>query len=210
MAVLSLAVILSLATDPRCGNAKPGSDFALHVQAVAIHESGSGQLAGDPLIIGVNADPARGLPAAVVRSETVQQAAARARVLLAQGRRVDLGLMQISDRQLARHGLTIEDAFDRCRNMKAGAEHYAGDVQAAIFRMASSRYNTGSTVRGQAYAAGVEAVLQRVRAVEVQPDPGPPAPRRKPSGSLFGRADDVPAADTPGEDRPRLFTHHGG
>jgi type IV secretion system protein VirB1 len=122
---LALAAVLTLAVDPHCGAATPGSEFAQRITAIAIHESG-----GDPLVIGVNADPSRGLPAAVVRSATARDAARQARTLLAQGRSVDLGLMQINSSQLARHGLTVDAAFDACRNMAAGAEHYAADVAA--------------------------------------------------------------------------------
>ena len=154
---LTLAAILALATDPHCGAAAPDGEFASRLAAIAIHESG-----GDPLVIGVNADPARRLPAAAVRSATPQEAAARAGDLLTQGRSIDLGLMQVNSGQLARHGLTLETAFDACRSMAAGADHYAGDVR-AVWSLAHRRYNTGSTERGAAYAADVEQVLNRVR-----------------------------------------------
>lgn len=169
--VLTLAAILALASDPRCGAAAPGSEFASRLAAIAIHESG-----GDPLVIGVNADRARGLPATAVRSATPQEAAARAAALIAQGRSVDLGLMQINSGQLAGHGLTLEAAFDACRSMAAGADHYAADVQ-AVWSLAHRRYNTGSTERGAAYAVGVEQVLNRVRAQQ----PGLPASAAQPS-----------------------------
>jgi len=120
---LTLAAVLALAADPRCGAAPSGSEFQSRLAAIAIHESG-----GDPLVIGVNADRARGLPAAAIRSATPQEAAARAAALLAQGRSIDLGLMQVNSGQLARHGLTVETAFDACRSMVAGADHYAADV----------------------------------------------------------------------------------
>ena len=177
---LTLAAILAFAADPHCG-AAPDNEFASRLAAIAIQESG-----GDPLLIGVNPDPARGLPAAAVRSATAQKAAAQAAALLAQGRSIDLGLMQVNSRQLARHGLTFETAFDTCRNMAAGADHYAEDVR-AVWSLAHRRYNTGSTERGAAYAASVERVLNRVRAQQSalspssassapasQPPPGPP------------------------------------
>ena len=154
---LGLAAVLAFATDLRCGAAPPDSEFAWRLAAIAIHESG-----GDPLVIGVNADRERGLPAAAVRSATPQEAATRARSFVAQGRSLDLGLMQINITQLARHGLTIEAAFDACRSMAAGAAHYADDVR-AVWTLAHRRYNTGSTERGAAYAASVEQVLRRVR-----------------------------------------------
>lgn len=179
---LTLAAILALASNPHCGAAPEGSEFQSRLAAVALHESG-----GDALIIGVNADRARGLPAAAIHSATPQEAAARAAALLAQGRSIDLGLMQINSGQLAHHGLTVETAFDACRSMAAGADHYADDVR-AVWTLAHRRYNTGSTERGAAYAAGVEAVLNRVRVqqaglpessaqpslVPQQPPPPPP------------------------------------
>ena len=171
---LGLAAVLALAADPRCGAASAGSEFQSRLAAIALHESG-----GDPLVIGVNADRNRGLPATAIRSATPQEAAARAAALLAQGRSIDLGLMQINSGQLAGHGLTIEAAFDACRSMAAGADHYAADVQ-AVWSLAHRRYNTGSTERGAAYAAGVEQVLNRVRtqqgtlpASAAQPSPAP-------------------------------------
>lgn len=158
---LTLAAVLALAADPRCGAAPAGSEFASRLAAIAIHESG-----GDPLVIGVNADPARGLLAAAIRSTTPQEAATRAAALLAQGRSIDLGLMQINSGQLARHGLTLETAFDACRSMAAGADHYAADVR-AVWNLALRRYNTGTVERGAAYAASVERVLARVPAIQI-------------------------------------------
>ncbi len=154
---LGIAAILALATDPRCGAAPAGSEFQSRLAAIALHESG-----GDALIIGVNADRVRGLPAAAIHSATPQEAAARATALLTQGRSIDLGLMQVNSTQLAHHNLTVEAAFDACKNMAAGADHYADDVR-AVWTLAHRRYNTGSIERGAAYAAGVEAVLNRVR-----------------------------------------------
>lgn len=159
---LTLAALLAFATDPHCG-AAPDNEFASRLAAIAIQESG-----GDPLFIGVNADPARGLPAASIRSATPQKAAAQAAALLAQGRSIDLGLMQVNSRQLAHHGLTLETAFDTCRNMAAGADHYADDVR-AVWNLAHRRYNTGSVERGAAYASSVERVLNRVRAQQSAP-----------------------------------------
>lgn len=170
-AALTLTAILALATDPHCGAAAPDGEFASRLAAIAIHESG-----GDPLVIGVNADPAHGLPAATIHSATLQEAAARAGALMAQGRSIDLGLMQVNSGQLARHGLTLETAFDACRNMAAGADHYAEDVR-MVWNLAHRRYNTGSTERGSAYAASVERVLNRVQAQQsTLPAPSTPSP----------------------------------
>lgn len=205
---LSLAAVLALATDPRCGAAVPGSEFASRLAAIAIHESG-----GDPFVIGVNADRERGLPAAAVRSATAQEAATRARTLIAQGRSLDLGLMQINTVNLTRRGLTVETAFDACRNAAAGADHYADDVR-AVWTLAHRRYNTGSIERGAAYAVGVEQVLARVQRIPAAAGgsalPATPMPPRPPGGTLFERLGDTPGADPGGDPARRLFSRHGG
>lgn len=163
--VLTLAAIIALASNPQCGGALPGSEFASRLAAIALHESG-----GDPFIIGVNADAIQRLPAAVVRSSTSSEAVQAARLLLAQGRSIDLGLMQINSAQLASHTLSVEDAFDSCRSMAAGADHYEADIR-AVWNLAHRRYNTGSIERGERYAAEVEQILVRVRSGGVSTPP---------------------------------------
>src|SRR4051794_12595076 len=83
---LSLAAILALAANPRCGAAEPGSEFAQRLAAIALHESGDGKSVASPFVIGVNADLVRHLPASLVRSETAEEAAKKAHALVAQGR----------------------------------------------------------------------------------------------------------------------------
>ncbi len=185
MSVLTAAALLALAADPQCGAAVSGSEFQARLAAIAIHESG-----GDALIVGVNADRARGLPAATIHSATPQEAAARANALLAQGRSIDLGLMQVNSAQLARHGLTVEAAFDACQNMRAGADHYAADVQ-AVWSLAHRRYNTGGIEHGAAYAAGVEQVLNRVRTQQAGLPAPPPMPQQPPAPPLCAPAWDA-------------------
>ena len=204
---LGLAAVLALAADPRCGAAPAGSEFQSRLAAIAIHESG-----GDPLVIGVNADRTRDLPATAIRSATPQEAAARAAALIAQGRSVDLGLMQINSGQIARHGLTLEAAFDACRNMAAGADHYAADVQ-AVWTLAHRRYNTGSIERGAAYAAGVEQVLARVRLQQGAPAADPeeavaPAPRRPPPRLEDALHATPPVSDETDKDEMGDALHH--
>ena len=79
------------------------------------------------------------------------------------GHSVDLGLMQINSANLARLGLSIADAFDACRSIKAGAQMLEADYRAAM-RDALSRYNTGDPVRGivNGYVARVEASARAV------------------------------------------------
>ena len=117
------------------------------LQAVVRVESGF-----DALAIGVN-----GAPGLRARAKTAQEAGATARALIRQGRSVDLGLGQINSANLNRLGLSIEAAFDPCRNLTAAAqilsEGYAkarprhADDQAAL-RAALSLYNTGHETRG--------------------------------------------------------------
>ncbi len=178
MSVLPLAVILALATDPACGAAAPGSEFAQRLAAIAIHESAGGH----PFAVGVN-----GPGGGAHLFNTAAEAIVFARALDAQKRDYDAGLLQINRRQFARHGLTVESAFDACRSMTAGADHYADDVR-SVWTLAHRRYNTGGTERGAAYAASVEQVLARVRtagaapaasvapATPIQPAPPPCAP----------------------------------
>jgi type IV secretion system protein VirB1 len=165
--IFTAAAVLALVTGPACGNVPVDSDLVPHLVATAITESG-----GDSYAIGVNADPARGLLAARETATTAGEAIEKAAALLAQGRRIDLGLLQISDRQLARHHLTLATAFDECANVRAGAEHLADDY---AWTLAHRRYNCGGINCGVAYAQTVTARLGAVDSV-VAPTPSPPPP----------------------------------
>ena len=121
----------------------------------------------DPLAIGVNAGPRL-----KQRPRDAAGAAREARRLMAAGFSIDLGLSQINSANLDWLGLTIEDAFDPCRNLAAAAtvlnagyrarSNRPQDRQAAL-RMALSRYNTGHPERGvrNGYVARVEAAAIR-------------------------------------------------
>jgi type IV secretion system protein VirB1 len=145
--------------------------------AVARAESGL-----DPLAIGVN-----GRGGGFLRPRSRSEAAAVARKLSTLGRDVDLGLGQINVRNLAPLGLSIEDAFDPCRNLQAAgtvlADGYrrgvaeAGPGQRAL-RIAFSVYNTGHAFRGLAngYVARVaEAARIRDSGSPTSPLAAPPA-----------------------------------
>lgn len=198
---LTVAAVLALAAE--CGSARPGSEFADRLAAVAQHES-----ARHPLAIGVNAEPSRNLPAQSLRFASHVEATRAAHDLLRQGRRIDLGLMQISHANLTRHGLTVETALEACPNMRAGAAHLAGDLR-AVWGLAHRRYNTGGVERGAAYAEGVERALARVRGAGRATDAGvialspPTAPPRPCGGLLFG-CDVKPSAP------PTLFQSQPG
>ena len=105
---------------------------------------------GDPFALNVNGgrQPAR-------QSNAVD-AAATARLFVAAGYSVDLGLGQINSRNMRWLGLTWETVFDPCTNVAAlarvlttnyNAAKAGRDTQTAL-RVALSMYNTGSQTRG--------------------------------------------------------------
>lgn len=88
---------------------------------------------------------------------TAAEAIGLARHFITAGYSVDLGLGQLNSRNLARFGMTVEDAFDDCKNLTASgailsgfyaqAVQHWGEGQRAL--MASlSGYNTGDLSRG--------------------------------------------------------------
>lgn len=89
---------------------------------------------------------------------TLAAAIALAKTRLRKSHSVDLGIMQINSENLAALGMTIDDALDPCRSLKAGARilsdayakgETAADRQAAVL-IALSRYNTGRALDGLA------------------------------------------------------------
>lgn len=191
--ILDPAAVLALAL--RCA---PGvaPETAL---AVARAESGL-----DPNAIGVNRG-ARLLAAPRSRAEAVTLA----RRLLAAGGNLDLGLAQINSANLARLGLTLEEAFEPCRNLAAAAQLLAEDYGAArapavapqaALRTALSLYNTGDPARGfrNGYVARIEAAAGlRASATPRTPQvPSPPAPAWDAFGDLGAAA--FVATSTPG------------
>jgi type IV secretion system protein VirB1 len=106
----------------------------------------------NPYAIGINA---KGVAPPKVSDRAA--AAAAARSLIARGYNVDLGLGQINSANLKWLGLSVEDAFDPCRNLAAAARVLSSNylsvarsspsTQAAI-ATAMSMYNTGSRSRG--------------------------------------------------------------
>lgn len=78
--------------------------------------------------------------------------------LLAKGHTVSIGLSQINDRNLPRLGISIEDIFEPCTNVKAGAQILTQFYQSAMkqfgpgpkaLRAALSSYNSGDFYRGE-------------------------------------------------------------
>ncbi|MEN5229718.1 lytic transglycosylase domain-containing protein [Brevundimonas naejangsanensis] len=139
----------------------------------------------DPLAIGINRGPRPSR-----RARTAQEAATVARDLIARGGNVDLGLAQINSANLGWLRLSVEDAFDPCRNLEAAGvvlrDGYrprgqaAGERQRAL-RVALSRYNTGDASRGfrNGYVGKVETAAIRLNLALHPPSP-PAAPAPSP------------------------------
>lgn len=154
----------------------------------------------DPLAIGVNRGPR---PARAARDAT--DAARIARTLLARGANLDLGVAQINSDNLAWLGLSVEAAFDPCRNLAAagvvlrtGYRPSEGVDPQTTLRVALSRYNTGHAERGfrNGYVARVEAAARTLgvafpaAAAPSHPlDESPPTPPVPPAAwDVFARA----------------------
>src|SRR5689334_23045612 len=91
------------------------------IEAVIRVESG-----GNPLALHVN-----GVRVQPVMPKTAEEAVRLARDWITRGYRVDLGLMQVTDANLPALGLTLEQVFNPCTNIRAGAAILsAGYVQA--------------------------------------------------------------------------------
>lgn len=88
------------------------------------------------------------------RGEAIQIA----RQLMADGHTVSLGLTQLNDRNFSAFGISLEDAFEPCTNIKHGTQLFAHyyfealqkftDVPQAL-SAALSKYNSGDFYRGK-------------------------------------------------------------
>ena len=125
---------------------------------------------GNPLAIGING------PMRLSRRPVDAADAARlARTIMQAGYSVDLGLMQINSRNLPGLGLTVEQVFDPCTNIRAGAtiltRGYLGATRRwgpgqDALKAALSAYNTGNYEAGfrNGYVAKVYGVRPTFRA----------------------------------------------
>lgn len=120
------------------------------------HESGN-----NPFAIGING-PYRLSP----QPKSREQAVATAKMLVAAGLSIDMGLGQINSRNLSWLGLTVETVFDPCLNLRAmqavllhgyqkASKTYGPGQQALVAALSS--YNTGHPERGvrNGYVASV-------------------------------------------------------
>ena len=138
------------------------------------------------------------------------EAASLARVRLAPGHNLDLGIMQVNSSNLSRTGLTVTTAFDVGESMRAGAMILSaayrrclrdninpnGAEQQAALRCAASIYNTGDERAGilNGYQSGVwRAAALIVPAIQFSAAGNPPSPPAKPEGVVTP----VPRRPTP-------------
>jgi type IV secretion system protein VirB1 len=129
--------------------------------AVARVESGF-----NPLVIGINGR-VRITRQPLTKDEAVDTAARLLRIPVS----IDLGLAQINSANLAKLGLTVEQAFEPCANLRAAgtvlrwcydaAAKRQGSGQGAL-QAALSCYNTGGYARGLAngYVQGIYRVAR--------------------------------------------------
>jgi type IV secretion system protein VirB1 len=134
------------------------------LQAIIRTESGY-----DPLALHLNGNVRLRSP-----PKTAAQAAIWSDWLIRQGYSVDMGLMQINSRNLTTLNLTTADAFDPCRNIRAGAAiltaqygraaDVSGEGTKALLQ-AISAYNTGTFHRGfkNGYVAKIVVNAQGTR-----------------------------------------------
>lgn len=156
----------------------------------------------NPYAIGVN----RGdrLPR---QPRTREEAIRTARGLLAQGKNIDLGLAQINSANMTWLNLSVEDAFDPCKNLAAGARVLTANYRSVVaraptqqhaLRVALSMYNTGSQSRGfgNGYVRKIEDAAVRLaggRPAAVRPSPLPALQQADATEAAMMRAEQVVA-----------------
>lgn len=127
-----------------------------------------------PLAIGIN-----GGARLQRQPQNLEEAVTTAKWLIANGYNIDMGLGQVNSANLAKTGLTVEHAFDPCKNLAAAATiltwNYQSasrktDNQQAALHAALSAYNTGSFTRG--FSNGyVGKVIRNANVGQVVPIP---------------------------------------
>ena len=94
------------------------------------------------------------------------------------GHLLGLGMFQITGKaNIVAHRLTIATALDGCRNMRAGADHYAGNLRSAALQL----YNSGRINGAPRYAASVMGRLGAV--APLAPSSPPPRDGRGSAGA---------------------------
>jgi type IV secretion system protein VirB1 len=110
----------------------------------------------NPVALNVNKRNGIGYPLPK-KIKSTREAVRASHAAIAAGHTVDMGYMQINSSNLKKLGYTVEDMFDPCKNLAAGAKilenaylealRKYGNQQAAL-RAALSIYNTGDHRRG--------------------------------------------------------------
>ena len=174
MASLPIAVVLALA--------------AFHVPQVApetVLAFAQTESALNPLAIHDNTDDQAYAPG------SLDGAIRLAYDLMREGHNLDLGLMQISNRNLSHLGLTVSNAFDPVLSIRAGAKVMVDSyrrclstaVGVAALKCMASYYNTGTPWRGlgNGYVARLWHVadqlvppIRETRQIESPPSDAPP------------------------------------
>lgn len=125
---------------------------APHVAPATVQDVIRVESGGDPLAVNIN-----GQGGGRVVAVDLADAVAKARAAIAAGHSVDIGLMQVNSTTGAKLGYTIEQLFDPCKNLQAGAAVLTHAYQSAAstqgagqgaLRSALSAYNTGDFTRG--------------------------------------------------------------
>lgn len=140
-----------------------------------------------PLAIGVN-----GGAKLARQPDTKEEAVVTAKWLMANGYNIDLGLGQVNSANLVKTGLSVEDAFEPCKNIAAAATILHGNYQLAkgkvqgeqaALHAAISAYNTGSFSKG--FSNGyVQKVINNAGAAK----PGVPVLTSRPIAVLAANA----------------------
>ncbi len=121
------------------------------IQAIIKVES-----SGNPLAVNVNKKQGVAYPLPT-KFKSTEEAVRASYSAISKGHSVDLGYMQVNSANLKKLGYTVEDMFDPCKNITAGAHiltlAYKDALprhksEQAALRVALSRYNTGSATRG--------------------------------------------------------------
>ena len=167
---LGLPAFLALAA--QCAPAMPAERLAAYAQV----ESGF-----RPAALNVN-----GPGGGPRRASTVDEAVALAERLVAAGRSVDLGLMQVNSQHLPRFRLTVAEAMEPCRNVALGAYILADAERAAACIYNSGRPDCRRPSGTNGYPEKIRAAASRVAeagravrsALAAASAPAAPAPRR--------------------------------
>lgn len=174
--VLAVSTILGLVD--ACAAQYPVVKEAPRLEAAYVAQGESGR---NRLAVGVNEDRARGLPAESRTFTDEPEAVAFVRRKLAEGRKVDAGLMQVTDANWPAYGLHLGNLFDARANACAGARILGEAYQ--LRRQALCVYNAGPRRPDctTGYPQRIEAVAPAVRAALAREAPAPAATPTQPA-----------------------------